>query len=251
MSKLLTILGTFMLLLFTLQTFAGQSEERTLRYQDSAKQLQRWDPSEGWQKAPIDYQEVELPFTVLIENKGGQGLARLDLADPGLANGLVTFIRINGLRWMEVSLFESWEFEESLEILVERYRETELASSKVAIIVSTPTHPLSQGCNPDDVFFTDGFGNALSRAMPSEPDASADAEERAGQQANRQRDLRESMLRCNTGCTLTAGAQDFFNTPPATWKSKKFNVLDGTGNPVPAWWGKTFYGWRALYACVP
>lgn len=239
---------------FTLVTSIGctmQSSKTHQYYRLNAEQLLKQDAEGQWQAAPPNFQEYELPITFTIHNHGGEGVARLDLEDPAIANGLVIQVRADGVMLLQTSLFEDWEFEEKLEILVQRYREIEMASSKVAISISTPVHPLSQGCDPNDVFYIDGFGNAVSRARPSESEAKGDAEIRAGNEALNQRTRRERMLACNAGCTLTAGPDDYFFTPPLAWESTKHHVRDATGTPVPAWWARTYFGWRSMYTCVP
>jgi len=220
-------------------------------YRIEAEQLLMQNAEGQWQAAPTKFQEYELPVTFTIDNNGGEGIARLDLEDPAIANGLDIQVRVDGLVLMQASLFDDWEFEEKVEILVQRYRETELMSNKVAIIISTPVHPLSQGCDPDDAFQIDGFGNAISRARPSENEAKDDAEMRAGDEALNQRMRRERMLVCSVGCTLTAGPDDYFSTPPRAWVSTKYHVRDAAGTPVPAWWARTYFGWQSMYKCVP
>lgn len=237
--------------LMSSSAFAMAAADNHQQYQITEEHLLLQDAKGNWQKAPTKFQEYELPVTFTIHNKGGEGLARLDLDDPAIGNALDIQVRVDGRLMMQTSLFDDWEFESELEILVQRYRERELANNKVAISVSTPVHPLSQGCNPDDVFYIDGFGNAVSRARPSANEAKYDAEIRAGIEEGNQRRRRERMLACNTGCRLLSGPSDNFLTPPRAWVSKKYHVRDSTGTPVPAWWAKTFFGWRSMYVCTP
>ena len=245
------ILSLLLLLILHNPSALAENPDKVITYIDTGSKFLLLKGESGWQPVKQGFQEYELPITIQVENAGGVGLTRIDLEDPGLANDLVIAVKIDGVPLMQTSLFDDWEYEESLEVSVLRFRDTELASSKISMVVTTPSRPLSQGCDPNDVFFTEGFGTATSSAQASQSDAESAAEEAAGNQANRDRDRREILLACNRGCKLTPGPQDFWNSAPVTWRSKSFSVADAVGNPVPAWWGRTYFGWRAMYTCVP